>query len=421
MHSFHYKNNKLHCEDIGVDEIAAKVGTPFYLYSAAALRENYQTFDNGFADIPHITCFAVKSCSNIAILGLLASMGSGADIVSGGELFRALKAGIDPDKIIYSGVAKTEAEIRESMFAGILLFNVESGQELDLIQKVARDLGTTARISFRINPDVDPDTHPYISTGLTTSKFGLPVEAAFFEYLRAEKMDHIEVAGVSCHIGSQLTEVTPFTEAAGKVKTFIQRIENEGVTIKYLDLGGGVGITYNDEQPPHPHEYARAIQDELKEMRCTLILEPGRVIAGNAGILVTEVQHTKTNTGQKEEKRFVIVDAAMNDLIRPSLYGAYHEIIPVKDHGRNKLKVDIVGPVCETGDFMARYRELPEVERGDLLAIMSSGAYGFTMSSNYNSRPRVAEVLVSGENVHLIRRREDYDDLMRHENMVELP
>ncbi len=420
MEKFYYKNNRLYCEDIAVDEIAAQVGTPFYLYSAAALKDNFQLFDNGFADIPHLTCFAVKSCSNIAILRLLASMGSGADIVSGGELFRVLSAGIDPDKIIFSGVGKTEAEIREALFAGILLFNVESSQELDLIQKTARDLGTTAQISFRINPDVDPITHPYISTGLTTSKFGLPVETAFVDYLRAEAMDHIEVVGVSCHIGSQLTKISPFTETAGKVKNFLRRIQNEGIAVKYLDLGGGLGITYNDEQPPHPHEYARAILAELDDMDCTLILEPGRVIAGNAGILVTKVQHTKSNIGKEEEKRFVIVDAAMNDLSRPSLYGAYHKIIPTLDQGKDKLKVDIVGPVCETGDFMARNRELPEVAPGELLAIMSSGAYGFTMSSNYNSRPRVAEVLVSGENIHLIRRREDYDDLIRHENMVEI-
>ncbi len=420
MDNFHYKNDNLYCEDIRIDEIAAKTGTPFYLYSATALKGNYQLFDDGFKDIPHLTCFAVKACSNIGILHLLAAMGSGADIVSGGELFRALKAGINPDKIIYSGVAKTEAEIREAVLADILFFNVESSQELDLIQKVARDLGATARISFRINPDVDPVTHPYISTGLTKSKFGLPVEAAFAEYIRARAMDHIEVVGVSCHIGSQLTKISPFIEAAEKVKAFIARLNDKGITIKYLDLGGGLGITYDNEQPPHPHEYAQAIQDILKGLNCTLILEPGRVIAGNAGVLITKVQHTKTNSGGEEEKRFVIVDAAMNDLTRPSLYGAYHEIIPVTDNGRDKLKVDVVGPVCETGDFMARDRELPATEPGDLLAIMSSGAYGFTMSSNYNSRPRVAEVLVNGSDIHLIRRREDYDDLTRHENIVKL-
>lgn len=421
MDNFHYKNKELYCEDTGVEKIAEKVGTPFYLYSTAALKGNYQLFNGGFKDTPHITCFAVKACSNIAILHLLASMGSGADIVSGGELFRALQAGINPDKIIYSGVAKTEAEIREAVLADILLFNVESAQELDLIQKVGRDLGSTVRISFRINPDVDPVTHPYISTGLTGSKFGLPVEAAFAEYVRAAKMDCIEIVGVSCHIGSQLTKISPFIEAAEKVKTFIRRIENEGISIKYLDLGGGLGITYDNEQPPHPHEYARVIQDVIKGLDCTLIMEPGRVIAGNAGVLITRVQHTKINRGGEEEKRFVIIDAAMNDLSRPSLYRAYHEIRPVADKGRDKIKVDIVGPICETGDFMARDREIPEVEPGDLLAIMSSGAYGFSMSSNYNSRPRVAEVLVNGADIHLIRHREDYDDLTRHENMVELP
>lgn len=421
MHYFQYKNNEMYCEDVAVTEIAAETGTPFYLYSTATLKRHFNAFDTGFEGINHLTCFAVKACSNLSILHLFGSMGGGADIVSGGELFRAMKAGVSASKIIYSGVGKTEAEMREALYAGILLFNVESAQELDRLQKVAAELGTTAPVSFRINPDVDPKTHAYISTGLAKNKFGIPVNEALQEYIRARDMENIEILGVSCHIGSQLTQVDPFIEALRKVKTFIGRLETEGIEIKYLDLGGGVGITYNDEKPPHPHVYAEAIQSEMRDMNCTLILEPGRVIVGNAGILVTEVQYTKVNSGGENEKRFIVVDAAMNDLTRPSLYGAFHEILPVRETGRKKQEVDVVGPICETGDFMARDRLLPEARQGDLLAIMSSGAYGFTMSSNYNSRPRVAEVLVNKGQMHIIRRREDYDDLIRGEVLVEVP
>ncbi|NOQ45379.1 MAG: diaminopimelate decarboxylase, partial [Desulfobulbaceae bacterium] len=331
MHHFKYRNNTLHCEDVAVTEIAAIVGTPFYLYSSATLERHFQVFDNGFDGIPHIICFAVKACSNIAILNLFGRQGGGADIVSGGELFRALKAGVDPRKIIYSGVGKTEGEMREALYVGILMFNVESPQELDRLQKVAGELGTVASVAFRINPDVDPKTHAYISTGLAKNKFGISVDEALREYIRARDMENIEIRGVSCHIGSQLTQVDPFIEALRKIKAFVVRLEEEGITVKYLDLGGGVGITYDDETPPHPHEYAAEIKKELGDMDCTLILEPGRVIAGNAGVLITEVQYTKVNTGGETEKRFVIVDAAMNDLTRPSLYGAYHEILPVNE------------------------------------------------------------------------------------------
>jgi len=362
----------------------------------------------------------VKACSNLAILRCFGEMGGGADIVSGGELFRAMKAGIDPERIVYSGVGKTEAEIREALFAGIMLFNVESPQELDRIQKVAAELGTIAPVSFRINPDVDPKTHAYISTGLAKNKFGIPVSEALKEYVRAQEMKNIKTIGVSCHIGSQLTQVAPFIEALRKVKTFLQRLEDEGIGIKYLDLGGGVGITYDDEKPPLPQAYAEAIKDELKDSDCTLVLEPGRVIVGNAGILITEVQYTKVNAGGEKQKKFVVVDAAMNDLTRPSLYGAFHEILPVQKTERQEQQVDVVGPICETGDFMARDRLLPEARQGDLLAIMSSGAYGFTMSSNYNSRPRVAEVMVEGEQSYLIRKREEYEDLTHGEMFMEL-
>lgn len=420
MHFFQYKDNELHCEEVPIREIAREVGTPFYLYSEATLTRHFQAFNSGFEGIEHLTCFAVKACSNIAILNLFGRMGGGADIVSGGELFRATSAGIPPFAIIYSGVGKTENEIRDALEANILMFNIESPQELDRVQRVAQELGVVAPVGFRVNPDVDPKTHSYISTGLAKNKFGIPVDDALDEYKRARSMEGIAIRGVSCHIGSQLTQIEPFIEALRKVKDFIARLEAEGIKIYYLDLGGGVGITYDDEEPPHPHDYAMAIKEELGELNCTLILEPGRVIAGNAGILVTEVQYTKVNTGGKEDKRFVIVDAAMNDLTRPSLYGAYHEIIPVKKKASDDQVVDIVGPICETGDFMAKDRNLPKVGQGDLLAIMSSGAYGFTMASNYNSRTRAAEVLVRGDKYFLIREREDYYDLIKGETIPEV-
>jgi diaminopimelate decarboxylase len=420
MHHFKYKKGALYCEDVAIQDIADQVGTPFYLYSTATLKRHFQAFDSGFDGMDHLTCFAVKACSNIAVLNIFAKMGSGADIVSGGELFRAMKAGVDPAKIIYSGVGKTMAEMREAMYAGIMMFNVESPQELDRLQDVGAELGGTARIAFRINPDVDPKTHAYISTGLAKNKFGVPVDEALNEYLRARDMENIEIVGVSCHIGSQLTQIEPFIEALHKVKDFVARLAQEGIRIKYLDLGGGVGITYDDERPPHPHDYARAVREELADTECMLILEPGRVITGNAGILVTEVQYTKVNSGGEKEKRFVIVDAAMNDLTRPSLYGAYHEIIPVREGGESREQVDIVGPICETGDFMARDRMMPEVVQGDLLAIMSSGAYGFSMSSNYNSRLRAAEVLVSDSRFQVIRYREEVEDLLRGESLSAL-
>ena len=420
MHHFQYKDGELHCEDIPVKDIAAQVGTPFYLYSTATLKRHFNAFYTGFSGVDHLTCFAVKACSNIAILNMFGRMGGGADIVSGGELFRAMKAGIDSDKIIYSGVGKSRAEMREALYAGILMFNVESAQELDRLQEVAAELGTKAPVAFRINPDVDPKTHAYISTGLAKNKFGIPVDEALHEYQRAREMENIEIVGVSCHIGSQLTQIAPFIEALHKIKGFVSALEQEGIKIKYLDLGGGVGITYDKEQPPHPHDYAAAVCKELEGMECTLILEPGRVITGNAGILVTEVQYTKVNTGGEEDKRFVIVDSAMNDLTRPSLYGAYHDILPVRENTENMQKVDVVGPICETGDFMARDRLLAEVTQGDLVAVMSSGAYGFSMSSNYNSRPRVAEVLVSRDRFQIIRHREEYDDLVHGESLSRL-
>ncbi|CAK8714078.1 MAG: diaminopimelate decarboxylase [Candidatus Electronema aureum] len=414
MNHFTYQNGELCCEDVRIKDIAAQVGTPFYLYSSATLRRHFTAFESGFAGMAHQTCFAVKACSNIAILNLFAKLGGGADIVSGGELFRALKAGVEPQRIIYSGVGKSRRELAEALQAGILMFNVESPQELDRLNEVAAELKTRARIAFRINPDVDPKTHAYISTGLAKNKFGIPVTEALQEYLRAKTMAHIEIVGVSCHIGSQLTQIEPFIEALRKVKAFIAKLNQEGIQIKYVDMGGGIGIPYDDEQPPHPIDYAAAVRAELAGMDCTLILEPGRVLVGNAGILVTEVQYTKRNSGS--EKRFIVVDAAMNDLARPSLYGAFHEILPVRETAAaEKQQADVVGPICESGDFLAKDRLMPEVQAGELLAVMSSGAYGFSMSSTYNSRPRVAEVLVSGSSFEVIRQRECYDDLVRGE------
>ncbi len=419
MNYFTYKNSILYCEDKPVQEIAQEVGTPFYLYSKATLQRHFDAFDSGFTGMKHQTCFAVKACSNLSILNIFAKMGGGADIVSGGELFRAMKAGIEPQKIIYSGVGKTKTEIRQALKAGILMFNVESPQELDRIQEIAAEMGCAARVAFRINPDVDPKTHAYISTGLAKNKFGIPVDEALQEYLRAKEMENIEIVGVSCHIGSQLTQIDPFIEALRKVKNFVGRLEQEDIHIQHLDLGGGVGIVYNDEQPPHPTEYAAAIQAELQDMDCTLILEPGRVITGNAGILVTEVQYTKVNRGGEKEKRFIIIDAAMNDLTRPSLYKAFHEILPVQEPAEEapRHEVDVVGPICETGDFMARDRMMPDIQPGELLAVMSCGAYGFSMSSTYNSRPKVAEVLVDVDQFRVIRQRESYEDLVRGEDL----
>jgi len=415
MNHFNYNNNELFCEECSIAEIAQQIGTPFYLYSTATLVQHFTTVDRAFADIPHITCFATKACSNIAILSLFAQHGGGADIVSGGELFRALKAGIPAQKIVYSGVGKTEDELRYALDSNILMFNIESTQELDKLQDVAASMNRKASIAFRINPDVDPKTHAYISTGLAKNKFGIPVEDAEEIYARANTMPNIKIVGVSCHIGSQLTTVSPFTESLQKVVNFVKKLQQQGISINYLDMGGGLGIQYDEEQPPHPEEYAAALKTVLSELKdCTLIIEPGRVIVGNAGILVTKVLYTKQG-----RKNFIIVDAAMNDLTRPSLYDAYHAIQPLKKTNQGEALADIVGPICETGDFLAKDRSLPLFTQGDLLAVMSAGAYGFTMSSNYNSRPRLAEVLVHGKDFHIIRQRETLDTLIQGETIPE--
>ncbi|AMM40065.1 diaminopimelate decarboxylase [Candidatus Desulfofervidus auxilii] len=415
MHHFHYKNNKLYAEGVPLTEIAEAVGTPCYIYSQATLTHHFKVFDNAFSDVPHLTCYSVKANSNIALLKLFASLGGGVDVVSGGELFRALKADVSPKKIVFSGVGKTEDEIKMALEADILMFNVESEAELETIHEIASHLGKIAPIALRVNPDIDPKTHPYISTGLKKSKFGIDIKIAEQLYLKANHIPHIRVIGIDCHIGSQLTLLSPFLDALERIKLLYQKLEAQGLKLQYLDLGGGLGIPYGEEIPPHPTEYAQAIKAAAQDLNCTLIFEPGRVIVGNAGILLTKVLYLKQGKG----KTFIIVDAAMNDLIRPSLYHAHHEIKPVEKMERPLVVADVVGPICETGDFFAQGRKMPLVQSGDLLAIMSAGAYGFVMSSNYNSRPRVAEVLVNGDRYQVIRKRECYEDLIRLEKIPE--
>ena len=413
MHHFNYRNAELHCEDLPLARIAAELGTPVYVYSHATLTRHFRAFDQAFTDQPHLTCFSVKSSSNLSLLRLFSSLGGGADIVSGGELFRSLKAGVPADRIVFSGVGKTRDEIRQALEAGILMFNVESSQELDLINDIGLEMGKRAPIALRVNPDVDPKTHPYIATGLKKAKFGIGIEQAEAEYDRAFDLNGVEVVGMAAHIGSQLTDTSPFTDTIARLMVLADKLKGMGLSLKYLDIGGGLGITYRDETPPEPAEYASAIRQALNGSPLTLILEPGRVIVGNAGVLLTRVLYTKPG----HDKKFVIVDAAMNDLIRPSLYDSYHAIEPVIPREGSLVTTDVVGPICESGDFLARNRDLPDFESGDLLAVMSAGAYTYSMSSNYNSRPRPAEVLVQGDAWYLIRRRETYEDLIRGEEV----
>ncbi len=413
MHHFHYRQNELYCEDVSLSTIAAKVGTPVYVYSHRTLMKHFAAFDGAFEDVNHLTCYSMKSNSNKALLALFAGQGGGVDIVSGGELYRALNAGVEPGKIVFSGVGKSLADLAYGLSSDILMFNVESPQELAELNRVAIEKGKRARISIRVNPDVDPKTHPYISTGLKENKFGIDVEEAFRQYEKAATLDGVEVVGVSCHIGSQLTQTSPFVDALNRLKELIARLENVGINIRYLDLGGGLGITYNDEAPPHPEQYAKDIKKELASSKWTLILEPGRVIVGNAGVLVSKVLYAKAG----QEKTFFVVDAAMNDLMRPSLYGAYHAVWPVKETPGEKVKADIVGPICESGDFLAKDRRVAPLGKGDLIAVMSAGAYGFSMSSNYNSRPRACEVMVKDDRFEIIRERETFADLLRGESI----
>lgn len=411
MHHFDYRDGKLFAEEVSVTELAETYGTPLYIYSAATFRRHFEAFDSAFKGLDHLTCYSVKANSNLSVLKLLADMGAGMDVVSGGELFRALKAGVPAEKIVYSGVGKRAEEIRQALEAGILMFNVESLAELHKIDEVAGELGKIARISIRINPDVDPQTHPYISTGMKKNKFGLDIDHSLEAYKTAMELGNIEPVGMDCHIGSQLTNIDPFLEALDKLLKFYKKLQDMGLEIKYLDLGGGLGISYDDEQPPHPTEFGEALAAKLKDVPLKVILEPGRVIAGNAGIMVTEVVYTKSNP----TKNFLIVDGAMNDLIRPSLYGSYHRIAEVEQNGREVKEYDVVGPICESGDFLARDRELPGIEQGERIALFSAGAYGFTMASNYNTRPRACELIVDGDSVSVARKRETYEDLIANE------
>ena len=412
MNHFHYRGGELHCESAPLRVIAEAVGTPTYVYSAQAIRENFSAYAAAFTAVPHVITYALKANSNLGVLALLAQAGAGAEVFSGGELFRALRAGVPPKKIIFAGPGKTREEMAEALKAEILAFNVESPAELTQLDRVAQELGVRAPVAFRINPDVDPHTHPYISTGLRTAKFGIPIERAIDAYQAAQGLPGVEMVGVHMHIGSQLTTTAPVRDALERVADLVEALRSRRISIQYLDAGGGLGIRYKDENPPDPHEYAQVLLPIVKELGVTLILEPGRSIVGNAGLLLTRVLYLK----ESDAKRFVIVDAAMNDLIRPSLYNAYHEMLPVTEAtGRPEAVVDVVGPICESGDFLAKDRRLPRVEEGELLAVLSAGAYGFVMASNYNARPRAAEVLVEGGRFFLVRRRESYEDLIAGE------
>lgn len=415
MHFFAYKNGQLYAEDVPVMEIIKEFGTPIYIYSYATLIRHIRAYEEAFCEVPHLICYAVKANSNLAILNIFAQLGLGADIVSGGELFRALKAGIKPYKIVFAGVGKSEEEIEYALKNDILMFNVESEAELNKINEIAKKLRKKAHVALRVNPDIDPKTHKYIATGLKTSKFGIPIEKALDYYKIAKSMTNIEVIGIHKHIGSQITDTKAYVEALSKIISLYDKLAKFDMRIDYLDIGGGLGITYKDEEPPNPKDLANALIPLLKKKKGKIIIEPGRSIVGNAGILVTKVLYTK----ETENKNFLISDAGMNDLIRPTLYGSYHEIQPLIPKDRNKIKADIVGPICESGDFLAKEREIEKVSPGEYLAVMSAGAYGFAMSSNYNSRPRAAEVLVKGDRYALIRKRETYKDLIRNEILPE--
>jgi diaminopimelate decarboxylase len=418
MNYFEDRNGEMFAEGVSLRRIAHQVGTPAYVYSLATLKRHFKVFDQAFAKARHIVCFSVKANSNLALLRAFAKEGSGFDIVSGGELFRALKVGGDPKKIVFSGVGKKKEEIEYALSSGILMFNVESEEELFALNGIASAMGKKAPISLRVNPDVDPQTHPYISTGMKKAKFGVDIKKSLETYKKAVSLGNIDVVGVDCHIGSQLTSLTPFVDALAKVREYLDRVlagemKKEGAQIRYLDLGGGLGINYHDETPPLPEAYAKAIIQGLEGLDITLILEPGRVIVGNAGILLTEVQYLK----ETDTKKFIIVDAGMNDLIRPALYGSYQAIRPVVESKTEKIVADVVGPICESGDFLAKDREIARPQRGDLLAVMSAGAYGFTMASNYNSHPKPPEVLVDGDQYYVVRRRETLDDLINGETI----
>ena len=408
MHHFAYKDGVLHAEDCSLEAIAAQFGTPAYVYSEATLLRHLRVFDEAFASVDHLVCFAVKSLSNLAVLRLFADRGAGFDIVSGGELRRVLLAGGRPDRIVMSGVGKTRAEMDEALAAGIASFHVESSEELTALEDVARARGAQAPISVRVNPDVDARTHPHIATGLKASKFGVPAAEALRLYERARDSAHLRVEGVACHIGSQITELPPFLEALDRLRDLVAELGRRNIAVRTLDLGGGLGIPYQGETPPTPEAYGRAIVERLGKSGLRILVEPGRAIAGNAGILLTRVLYRKEHDG----KRFVVVDAGMNDAIRPVLYQGQHTILPVRATDATPVVADVVGPVCESGDFLARDRAIAWPEQGALLAMMTAGAYGMVMASNYNSRPRAPEILVSGSDARLVRRRETFEDLV---------
>ncbi len=414
MDNFEYHNGRLHAEEVMLSRVAEEFGTPTYVYSRDALERAYLDYAQALEGRDALVCYAVKANSNLAVLNVLARLGAGFDIVSAGELERVLRAGGDPAKVVFSGVGKQPAEIRRALEVGIFCFNIESDAELDRVNAVAAEMGVKAPVSFRVNPDVDAGTHPYISTGLKENKFGIAIDTAVEVYRRAAALDNVNVVGMDCHIGSQLTEISPFLDALERLLQLLDTLAAEGIHIHHLDLGGGLGVCYTDEQPPAPQEYIAAVLDKLGSRELKLIFEPGRSIAANAGVMLTRVEFLKRNG----DKNFAIIDGAMNDLIRPSLYGAYQEIIPVelREEGET-LAWDLVGPVCETGDFLGKDREL-NLQPGDLLAVCSAGAYGFVMASNYNTRPRPAEVMVDDNQVYLVRERETLNDLMRGEQLL---
>jgi diaminopimelate decarboxylase len=415
MTAFGYHGEAFYCEEVPLTTIAREVGTPCYVYSHRMLLDGYRALDQAFAGQPHLICYAMKANANLTILRVFLDAGGGLDIVSGGELYRALCAGADPKRIVFAGLGKTQEEIEAALQADILLFNVESSQELATIQAVAARLGKRAPIALRVNPDVDPKTHPYIATGLRQSKFGIPIQEAFDLYRGMRALRNVKPVGVHVHIGSQITQLTPFYESLSKLVPLVKDLRHEGFDIQYLDIGGGLGIRYKDEGPPAPAEYADTVRPLLGEIDCTVLMEPGRVLVGNAGILVTKVLYVKTN----QAKKFFVVDGGMNDLIRPSLYNAYHAIVPAvrPANGQPATTLDVVGPICESSDFLAKERALPPCQPGDFLAVLSAGAYGFAMASNYNARPRPPEVMVRGDNFYVIRARETYEDLIRGETI----
>lgn len=414
MNHFQYRGDALYAEDVPLTKVVEQVGSPVYVYSHATLTRHFNAFDTAFQAVPHTICYSVKANSTQSVLKTFFSLGSGADIVSGGELYRAVKAGVDPRKVVYSGVGKRDDEIEYAIRSNILMFNVESEQELTRISEIATRMGARAGIAIRVNPDVDPGTHPYITTGLKNAKFGITIERAMSEYSRAVTLPGIDVIGIDMHIGSQLTKVSPFVDSIDKLKVMLTKLREQGINLSYFDCGGGLGIQYNEEEPPLPAEYGDQIVAATKELGMHLLFEPGRNLVGNAGILVSTCLYTK----DRDEKNFIMVDAGMNDLARPALYGSFHGVQPIIKDQDGMIVADIVGPICESGDFLVKDREVPMFKQGDQLAFMSAGAYGFTMSSSYNSRPRVAEVMVKGDCFEVIREREIVEDLIRGERVA---